>query len=206
MEFILIFTNFERLARYQRHKLSWKPHEEQIKSIPTSGGNMFFILYDNLSNFEELLARLLEKNNKTYIIYHSGTDRSIVGKIEAHLKQNNIPFEKPVESHHPNPQFYGRLKTIDLYQDDGEKMETVFDEIKQLLTGDPVLEEKLELLHACLDKKYTIPKELNKLLELLNKDDEKLRIARAIDEYNENDKTTLDGLRKFRDELLGEHE
>jgi hypothetical protein len=152
MDTIIIFTNKQRIWDLQRFILSWTPDNNSPKKIIASDNKSFIIAWDTTTSFEDL-SNLVDANANIFVLHHNSPDNANLGNLNNLLSAKSGEI-KMVHKQHNDPE-YKMIQEIDKYgvieaTKNLNELEKVFDELKRLLSGDPILEAKLELLHNCL--------------------------------------------------------
>lgn len=153
METIVFFANGARVNDLQSYNLSWRTVDQQLKDIAINDQKKIIIAYDIIEEIDDL-ANLVSGDSKVFILRHTKPEPDIVSSLIAQLNRKNCIIEGNYQKQHDDPE-YKMIQEIDKYgvieaTKNLNELEKVFDELKRLLSGDPILEAKLELLHKCL--------------------------------------------------------
>jgi len=210
METIIIFTNWDSIYEcLGGYELSWNPALVQFKVIDINQGKKILVIYDEINNIETITNEIINRipaPNKVFILFHrkpsdipNDENRSlkVIQNLSNNLANNNIRCEFVRRSEHPNRNTYGKLISIDQNQTNIEQLEIIFDELKKTLSGDPVLEAKLELLHKCL-----MPSDApdNLQIELRNSEKKEKYLEAYKIFISQRDKCPKDEEGKFKDD------
>lgn len=160
MEAIIIFTNWNSIYLHlNNHRLSWVPLNEPFKIININQDSSFLIINDEINNIAKLSEEILKLSpEKIYILFHRKPNNNlndengsvnIIQGLQENLSSYHIKSES-CKSEHPNLNTFGKLVEIDNNLENQQQLEIIFNSLRSHLSGDPVLEAKLEILHECL--------------------------------------------------------
>lgn len=163
MDTIIIFTNWQRIYDLQDHyKLSWIPENIPIQKIPVSNDKTIIIAWDEMPIFTELV-NLVDNNANIYVLHHNSPNNAQLMSLNnllsakgceikmVHGQHDHIEYitiqdiDACVNVNIENPQIIDFIEVTDK-----QKLNNTFETLKGMLSGDPILEAKLDLLHKCL--------------------------------------------------------
>lgn len=208
METIIIFTNSGRIYDLQEYILSWNTNDVQLKKNEVQPLKEIIIAHDRLLENDESinnLVSLVSEGSRFYLLRHTEPQIGHISILIDRLKLKACTIEGNKQKQHGDTE-YNLIPKIDKYgvieaTKNLQELEKVFDELKGMLSGDQILEAKLELLHNCLVPK-SVPSSLNSLLSSYNG---------AFSTFNNDiersgetvfDDIYIEALTKFRNTLL----
>ena len=195
MEAIIFFTKPGKL-NHIGYASDWQPFITPVLPFYYYQTSTIIIVFDGIqdndneindkivTSLNEILENIEQLTN-VFLIYHNETIETIRTSVIPFCTQKNIQvIQKEAHNIHNTNSIYEEAGSIVCTKN---VTKDIYDKIKKKLDFDELLEAKLNLLHQCLNKDYTISDtDKNSILTLLLEGEEKTKLSDALNKYSPN--------------------